>query len=61
MALKSPDMEDCSPKVNCLGGVNDGLAYDPLETNGQTLKIIAKTPGVGCQMACTTWLPPAMG
>jgi len=29
MALKSPDMESCSPKVLCLGGVNDGLAYDP--------------------------------
>ncbi|ADF42391.1 hypothetical protein S-CBS2_gp035 [Synechococcus phage S-CBS2] len=29
MALKPPDMESCTPKVVCLGGVNNGTAYDP--------------------------------
>lgn len=31
MVLKPPDMEDCAPKALCLGGVNDGTAYDPLD------------------------------
>ena len=29
MALKAPDMNDCTPKRRCLGGPNDGLAYAP--------------------------------
>jgi len=29
MALKAPDMDKCTPKRKCLGGPNDGIAYDP--------------------------------
>ena len=29
MAVKPADMDDCSIKTRCVGGVNDGVAYDP--------------------------------
>ena len=37
MALKAPEMASCREKVKCLGGVNNGLAYDPSDPcpNGQ--------------------------
>ena len=28
MALNPPDMESCNEKARCLGGTNDGVAYD---------------------------------
>lgn len=31
MALKPPDMDKCTPKARCVGGENDGLAYDPAD------------------------------
>lgn len=41
MALKTPDMTKCTLKKRCLGGVNDGLAYDPADAceSGQEFNV----------------------
>lgn len=34
MTLKEPDMTSCKEKKKCLGGVNNGIAYDPSDPCG---------------------------